>query len=231
LALAVTASSTILSGRSTCASSATVAARLDERAWPSSCPPGERESLRQHLRANLAPAAVLEAVQRSLGGGNESARVAAVKFLADLELYRKEGDECPRWAAMKAEGPAAREHLFQMIARYVEAAVRAELVEQPFEQPEKEGSSQADRLIRGAVMKGLKGHEEELEASCESAFRKIIDSLSGGWRSGDVTAEEAARTLEELAERGLFDGRLEGRVEELAQGRLKVLKAEHGIPA
>jgi hypothetical protein len=194
-------------------------------------PAGERGSLRQHLRANLAPAAVLVAVQRSLDGGNESARVAAVKFLADLELYRKEGDECPRCAAMKAEGPAAREHVFQMIARYVEAAVRAELVEQPFEQPEQEGSSQVDRLIRGAVRKGLKGHEEELEASVEAAFRKIVDSLSGGWVPGDVSAEQAARTLKELAELGMFDDRFDDRVEELAQGRLKVLKAEHGIPA
>jgi hypothetical protein len=35
------------------------------------------------------------------------------------------------------------------------------------------------------------------------------------------------RTLKDLAEMGMFDER----VEELAQGRLNVLKAEHGIPA
>ena len=62
-------------------------------------PAPERESLRQHLRDKLDHATVVEAVQRSLAGGNESARVAAVKFLADLELYRKDGDECPRCAA------------------------------------------------------------------------------------------------------------------------------------
>ena len=63
-------------------------------------PAGERESLRQHLRANLDHLTVLGAVQRSLEGGNESARVAAVKFLADLELYRKDADDglCPRCA-------------------------------------------------------------------------------------------------------------------------------------
>jgi hypothetical protein len=64
-------------------------------------------SLRERLRTGLDPATVLAAIQRSLAGGNESARVAAVKLLADLELYRQDG-ECPRCAQIKAGLPDAR---------------------------------------------------------------------------------------------------------------------------
>jgi len=74
-------------------------------------PEAERQSLREFLREGLDHETIKAAIERSLAGGNESARVACVKFLSDLELYRKDGDECPRCAAMKAEGPAAREQV------------------------------------------------------------------------------------------------------------------------
>jgi hypothetical protein len=68
-----------------------------------------------------------QAIERSLAGGNESARVACVKFLSDLELYRKEGDECPRCAAWKAESKDSQDKVWEMISRYVEHSVRSEL--------------------------------------------------------------------------------------------------------
>jgi hypothetical protein len=187
-------------------------------------PETERLSLREFLRDGLDRETIKAAIERSLAGGNESARVACVKFLSDLELYREDGEECPRCAAVKAEGPAAREKVNDMIARLVEHAVRAEVVG---ETENEQNSSQATRLVRAAVRKGLVGHEERLEAAVEAAFGRIIDSLAGGFTPGDVSAEQAARTLKDLAEMGMFDER----VEELAQGRLNVLKAEHGIPA
>jgi hypothetical protein len=51
-------------------------------------PEPERESLRQHLRDKLDYDVILAAVQQTLAGGNESARVQCIRFLADLELYR-----------------------------------------------------------------------------------------------------------------------------------------------
>ena len=56
-------------------------------------PQTERQSLRQFLRDGLDDETIKAAIERSLAGCNESARVACVKFLSDLELYRKDGDE------------------------------------------------------------------------------------------------------------------------------------------
>jgi hypothetical protein len=66
----------------------------------------ERESLRDRLRTRLDPEKVQAAIEQSLGGGNESARVAAVRFLADLadlEIYRKDGE-----ARERARGETGR---------------------------------------------------------------------------------------------------------------------------
>jgi hypothetical protein len=163
-------------------------------------PAAERESLRQHLRANLDHSSVLEAVQRSLGGGNESVRVAAVKFLADLELNRKDGDECPRCAAIAAEGPAAREKVNEMIARLVEHTVRAEVVGDG-ERTEQLASDEAGPC-RG--QEGPRGSRGRTRGPVEAAFGRIIDSLASGWTPGDVSAEEAERVLRGLEEVGLL---------------------------
>jgi hypothetical protein len=108
--------------------------------------------------------------------------------------------------------------------------VRAEVVG---EKENEHSSSQATRLVRAAVRKGLVGHEEGLEAAVEAAFGKVIDSLAGGFVPGDVNAEQAEATLAILEERGLIVSR--GKVEELAEARalelLGASKAEHGIPA
>jgi Family of unknown function (DUF5763) len=53
-------------------------------------PEAEARNLRDVLREDLDPRVVLEAMRQALTGGNESARVAAVKFLADLEIYRRD---------------------------------------------------------------------------------------------------------------------------------------------
>jgi hypothetical protein len=70
-------------------------------------PAPERLSLRETLRDDLDHELVMTAIERALAGSNESARVAAVKFLADLELYRKDGDECPECARRKSEEKVA----------------------------------------------------------------------------------------------------------------------------
>ena len=66
-------------------------------------PERERASLRERLRDKLDHETVIAAIERALAGGNESARVAAVKFLADLELYKredeKERDQAAEYAA------------------------------------------------------------------------------------------------------------------------------------
>ncbi len=97
-------------------------------------PAAERESLRAHLRERLDHGTVLAAVERALGGGNESARVAAVKFLADLELYR-ESDRSERElrdkiaAEAKAHAAAGQHKLEQLVLEAVVGIVRGELSE------------------------------------------------------------------------------------------------------
>jgi hypothetical protein len=186
---------------------------------------GERESLRQHLRANLDHSTIVEAVQRSLAGANESARVAAVKFLADLELYRKDGDECPRCAAVKAEGPAAWERVNELIARLVESAVRQE-----FGVVNEESDSEAMKLVRGAVRRGLKGHEQRLADVVEGAVDRLIESMANGLVVSDVaTPEDAGRVIDDLVEMGVLDWKVEELAEARAQDRLAALKQEHGL--
>ena len=197
-------------------------------------------SLRDELR-NLDPKVVRAAIEQTLAGGNESARVSAVKLLADVDAFRKDGeDACPRCAKFTAAASAeAQEKVWTMISRYVELSVRAELrTPEPTEalrahQRDESNDSQANRLVREAVRRGIKGHEEGLEAAVEAAFGKVIDSLAGGFVPGDVNAEQAEATLAILEERGLIVSR--GKVEELAGARalelLGALKAEHGIPA
>jgi hypothetical protein len=86
-------------------------------------PEAERLGLRDVLREQLDHEKVKAAIERSLAGGNESARVAAVKFLADLELYRADGeDERER---TKAAGAEARGKLADLIRRRAGALHRA----------------------------------------------------------------------------------------------------------
>jgi hypothetical protein len=168
--------------------------------------------------------------------------VACVKFLSDLELYRKDdGDGCPRCAKFTAaEGKAAQEKVWEMISRLVEGAVRdvfgthrTEALRTNAPDP---GShdSQAMKLVRGAVMRGLDGREDAFQDAVETAVGRVLDAISNGLLVDNIVdADRAADILRDLEEMGLIAGRetIEQRAEELAQQRLKVLKAEHGIPA
>jgi hypothetical protein len=58
-------------------------------------PEAEARSLRDTLREGLDPAAVLAAAQRALTGENEAARVSVIKFLADLEIYKRDEPKLP----------------------------------------------------------------------------------------------------------------------------------------
>jgi hypothetical protein len=66
-------------------------------------PEAAARSLRDVLRDDLDPQDVLEAMRSALTGGNESARVAAVKFLADLEIYRRDEPKEPESRAPVVE--------------------------------------------------------------------------------------------------------------------------------
>jgi hypothetical protein len=65
-------------------------------------------SLREELRS-LDPAIVRGAIEQALSGSNESARVSAVKLLADVDAFRKDDAARPRCAKFtEAESQAAR---------------------------------------------------------------------------------------------------------------------------
>src|SRR5512133_559058 len=163
-------------------------------------PERERQSLREFLGDGLDHDVILGAVQQALAGGNESARVACVKFLSELELYRKDGDECPRCAAMKAEGPANRAAVDQMISRLVEFAVKDEFgVARPGGRERHDrNDSQVMRLVRAAVRRGLEGHEQDLQQAVHAAVTRIIDALGNGLVPGDVGTERAQAILAQL---------------------------------
>src|SRR5512132_3514764 len=61
-------------------------------------------SLRAELRA-LDPAIVRGAIEKALAGANESARVSAVKLLADVDAFSRDGG-CPVCAEAAAEREA-----------------------------------------------------------------------------------------------------------------------------
>lgn len=184
------------------------------------------EGLREALRAGLDNEDVVAAVRQSLSGGNESARVAAVKFLADLELYRKDGDDCPRCAAWKAEAPAARDKLNRELEAYFVRAVR----DHDAGKVGDEHDSQAMKLVRRAVARAREGHEEELQAVVEQALLKTVERLKHNIVvEQDISPEEAKAVLRTLAEMGVFDHLIEGRMkkerEDLARER-EELKAQ-----
>jgi hypothetical protein len=192
---------------------------------------GERASLREQLRRGLDPELVVRTANEILAGENQTARGNMIRFLADLELYRKDGDECPRCAAVNAEGPAAEQKVNEMIARMVEHSVRQEF---GGEESRIEHDSQAMTLVRGAIRRGIEGREEKLQDAVESAVGNVLDAIANGLVVDNVaTSEQAALTLEGLEEIGLLVRR--GKVEEMAEARamelLAAMKQEHGIPA
>jgi hypothetical protein len=108
-----------------------------------------------------------------------------------------------------------------MIARLVEHAVRQEF---GGEESREQIDSQAMTLVRGAVRRGVEGHEEELEAAVQTAVGKILDQIANGLVVGNVVgSEQAARIVEGLEEIGLLvpRGRVEALAEQIAQERLQ----------
>lgn len=70
-------------------------------------------SLRQELQT-LDPAVVKGAIEKALAGSNESARVAAVRLLADVDAFSRDG-QCPRCVERDAEAAGAREKLAALL--------------------------------------------------------------------------------------------------------------------
>jgi hypothetical protein len=101
------------------------------RVKPESVP----QSLREELRT-LDPKIVRGAVEQALTGGNEAARVSAVKLLADLDVYG--GKECPVCAKTAAiDMGEVRAKVDRLIARDA-AALAAAQVEERAEQQAQE---------------------------------------------------------------------------------------------
>jgi hypothetical protein len=116
-----------------------------------------------------------------------------------------------------------------LIARLVESAVRQE-----FGVVNGASDSEAMKVVRGAVRRGLKGHEERLAGVVEGAVGRVVDQVASGLVvNKDVSSGRAAEILAALEESGLLvrPGRLEELVEVRAQERVKALREEHGIPA
>jgi hypothetical protein len=123
--------------------------RASARARAERRQPSGNESLREYLRREVPPERVWQALEAAMQGKNESARVAAVKVLAQ-ELYEPElqddqaarwraeyeanaHDECPRCARIAAEIASQAEEnrakVAGLIERRVEQRVRQRLKE------------------------------------------------------------------------------------------------------
>src|SRR5512133_4333980 len=163
-------------------------------------PEGERQSLPQFLRDGLDHETIKAAIERSLAGGNESARVACVKFLSDLELYRRDDDHEDRIAAGQKAAAEAREYLARELAR------RARFHEQ--------------QQVRDAL--------DELAAELDrQAVAEHPDLIVGDVSSERAAA--ILEQLEELGLL-VRPSRVAELAEEMAQERLAALKQEHGLP-
>jgi hypothetical protein len=166
-------------------------------------PEAERASLRERLRRGLDPDLVVQTANEILAGENQTARGNMIRFLADLELYRKDGGEEDRAAQMKRAGAEARHHL----------------------------AVQLDRLARHREDRQARDLLDELTAWLEDEAVDMHPDLQV--IVGDISSERAERVFEQLEKDGLLvrKHRLEELVEERAQERLAALRAEHGIPA
>lgn len=163
-------------------------------------PAGERESLRQHLRDTLDHETIKAAIERALAGGNESARVAAVKFLADLELYRKDGGK-DDWERERA-------------------IVTAEAAERFNRLIQQRAAAHEQRQVRDALGELAAELRREAVEEHPDLTNVVVDEMQ---------AQEILEALEEVG-LVVRRGTLEEMAEEMAQERLAALKAEHGIP-
>jgi hypothetical protein len=177
-------------------------------------------SLREELRS-LDPAIVRGAIEQALSGSNESARVSAVKLLADVDAFRKDDEAgCPRCAKFtEAASKESQDKVWQMVSRLVEGAVedvfgthhsealRAAAARRANAPDPGSSDSQAMKLIREAVMRGLDGREHASQDAVETAVGTVLDAVAGGLVSempGDVSPERSEAILASLEECGLL---------------------------
>jgi hypothetical protein len=169
------------------------------RAGAEQLPEAARESLRGHLRAKLDHNTVVEAIERALAGGSESARVAAVRFLADLKLYRQEDRE----QESGAEAVHYRERLAQLIAERASRAHQAGQTElaQGFEQAARELWVEAGATTTDAI-------EGDFDPErCRATLKGLADR-------GLIRPPLSARERDELAEKDAEIARLKTQLSE-----------------
>jgi hypothetical protein len=131
---------------------------LGRRGGSARSQPSGNETLREYLRREVPPERVWSALEAAMQGKNESARVAAVKVLAQ-ELYEPEqqDDQVARWRAeSEANASQYRRKLYELIERrardlLLTAVAAAELTDETREQLERllNVHLEADRRLRG----------------------------------------------------------------------------------
>jgi hypothetical protein len=164
-------------------------------------PETERQSLREFLGDSLDHETIKRAVEQALAGGNESARVACIKFLSDLELYKADGDKEDRAHERAIAGAQAREHL----ARELEKRARAH--------EHWKVRDALDELAAWLEVEAVDAHPDLIVGDVSAERCEAI--LHGLKERGLIVGRDK---VEELAE-------------QKAQARLQALRAEHGIPA
>jgi hypothetical protein len=166
-------------------------------------PEAAREGLRSVLRDRLDHETVVAAIEQTLAGGNESARVAAVRFLADLELYRQEDLEQDRGG----EAAGYRERLAQLIAERASRAHQAGQTElaQGFEQAARELWLEAGATTTNAI-------EGDFDAArCQAVLKGLAER---GLIRPPISAREKDALAEKLAAKDAEIARLKTQLSE-----------------
>jgi hypothetical protein len=157
-------------------------------------------SLREELR-KLDPSIVRGAIEQALSGSNESARVSAVKLLADIDAFGRNGDK-EDWERERAKATAEAAERF---TRLIEQRARAHQ--------------------HGQVRDALDELAAVLSREAVDAHPDLIVGDVGSER-----AEAILEQLEELGLL-VRPSRVEELAEKRAHELLTALRAEHGIPA
>jgi hypothetical protein len=117
-----------------------------------SMPSQERQSLRQHLREQVNPAEVWQALRAALESGSQTAVVSAARLLV-TELYEERQDE-DREAELRRANARAKQRLAELLAqraRVHEKRQIRDLLEEPTARLEEEAVSEHPDLVVGDV--------------------------------------------------------------------------------
>jgi hypothetical protein len=135
-------------------------------------------SLREELR-KLDPAVVRGAIEQALAGNNESARVSAVKLLADVDAFSREGG-CPVCAEREAEGPAEALKLLALLEKYIEFIAREEFFAEEYVDSKgvvraaaEEHDSEMTAMIRRALRRAREGHDDLVEELAQARLQAL----------------------------------------------------------